>query len=842
MRDARTGSEGRRRGGSWEAVANLARDLRIALRRLGRAPLFGAVVVLTLAVGIGANTAIFSLVKGILLDPLPYPEPERLVSVLASAPGQGQDELRQSAALHLAYEDEAELVERIGLWRQTSVTMLGFDEPVQLSAMLVTDGTLPALRVRPAIGRLFRHEDDIPEAPATAVVSHAYWQSQFGGEQDIIGRTIDVSGRRREIIGVLPRGFRFLDLEPAIYLPFRLDRSTITVSSFTISSLVRLKPDVTLEEATADLARLVPRAVEKFPGGLTQAFLDEARMTPVLRPLKDTVVGDVGTILWTLLGTVGITLLIACANVANLVLVRAEGRQREFAVRTAIGAGGRRLAGQLLVESLVLGLLGGLGGLALAFGGLRLVVAMAPPELPRLNAVTIDGWTLGFTAVLSVLSGILFSLWPMLQVGRVDLITALKEGGRSGDGSDRNRTRSALVVGQIALALVLLVAAGLMIRSAQAIRSANAGFTDPEQVLILGVTVSGADVADPSEVAERHELISRRLTEVPGVTTVGLSSSVAMDGGGGFDPVYVEDFPLPDGQLPPTRRFKWIGEGYFESMGNPLVAGRSLTWADIHSRARVLVVTEDFAREYWGAPADALGKRIGTGQAAGNWRQIIGVVGNVRDDGVTQGSVPVIYWPMLLKDFWAEESGQLFVARTMRYAIRSPRVGTPEFLESLKAAVWSVQPQQALTSARTMQDIVRGSMARTAFALAMLSLAAAVALLLAAVGVYGVLSHAVMQRTREIGVRIALGAESSTVIGMVLWQGLMMSTIGVTSGLIAAFWLTRLMSGLLVDVGPLDVATYAVVSACLMAVALAASYLPARRASRVDPIAALRAE
>ena len=327
------------------------------------------------------------------------------MSVLASAPGQGEDVLPQSAAVHFTYEDEAQLFERFGLWRQTGATVLGFDEPIQLEAMNVTAGALPTLRVTPALGRLFSAPDDTAGAPGTVVLSHGYWLSQFGGDEDVGGETIEVGGRPREVIGVLPRGFRFMDHQPALYLPFRYDRSTLTVSNFTLSSFARLKPGVTLDAATADLARLLPRAVEKFPGGLTLEFLEEARATPLLRPLRDSIIGDVGTVLWILLGTVGITLLIACANVANLFLVRAEGRERELAVQTAIGAGGARLAGELLVESLVLGLLGGLGGLALAFGGLRLVAAMAPANLPRLDTVAIDTSVLGFTVGLSILSG-----------------------------------------------------------------------------------------------------------------------------------------------------------------------------------------------------------------------------------------------------------------------------------------------------------------------------------------------------------------------------------------------------------------------------------------------------
>jgi predicted permease len=834
----------RMRGGSWIPVADILRDLRLAVRRLRRAPAFGAVAVLTLGIGIGANTAIFSLVKGILIDPLPYDEPEQLVAVLNTAPGVGEEELPQSAAVHFTYEDEARLLEAVGLYNRFEVTVEGLDEPVRIPAIFATAGTLPTLRARPTLGRTFSVEDATPGTPFTVMLSYGYWQSRFGGDLEILGRTMQIGGAAREIIGVMPQGFRFLEFDPAVYLPLRFDRSSLTVTSFTNPSIARLREGVTIEAATADLARLVPMAVEKFPGGLTLDFLEEAQSAPLLRPLKETIVGDVGDVLWVLLGTVGIILLIACANVANLFLVRAEARERELAVRTAMGAKRRQVAGQFLLESVLLGLLGGAVGLGLAHAGLRLLVAIAPADLPRLAEVALDPVVLFFTLCISILSGVFFGLFPVLRWGHADLVNALKEGGRgSGAGRESHRTRNALVVGQITLALVLLIGSGLMVRSFQAIRQANPGFRNPSEVLILGVSVSSDVAQSPDEIVRTHEAIAHRLAEIPGVTSVGSSSSVTMDGRAGFDPIFVEDFPLPEGQLPPIRRFKWVAANYFETMGNPIVAGRTPTWSDIYNRSRVVLVTENFAREYWGDPTTAIGKRIGTGTAPGNWREIIGVVGDVRDDGVTQGPVAIVYWPMLLEDFWPEIRGDApFVALTQFYAIRSPRVGTAGFLPEVKQAVWSFLPNRPLTNVQNLGNLLRGSMARTSFTLVMLGVAAAVALLLATVGVYGVISYVVSQRTREIGVRIALGAGSSTVTGMVLRQGLVLAAIGVALGLAAAYGLTRLMESLLFGVRALDPLTYAMVAVSLTAVALLASYLPARRAARVDPMEALRAE
>ncbi len=672
----------RKAGGFGEVMANVLRDARLALRRLRRAPVFGAVVVLTLGIGIGANTAIFSLVKGILLEPLPYDESERLVPVSSTAPGNGVEDLLQSAALHFTYKDEARLIEDIGLWRFDDVVVRDGAEPVELAAAMVTAGTLSTLRAQTILGRLFSVEDDTPGTPETVILSHAYWESQFASRSDIVGHAIEIEGRVREIIGVMPRGFRFLDADPEIYLPFRFDRAVLTVSQFNYYSIARLRDGVSLEAVTEDFARLLPVAVEKFPGGIPMEILEEAGMASVLTPLRDTIVGDVRDVLWVLLGTVGIVLLIACANVANLFVVRAEGREREVAVRSAIGASQRQIAGQYLVETVLLGLLGGIVGLGLARLGLRLLVTIAPAELPRLDVVSIDPGVLAFTLCASILSGIAFGLLPVIRSGRVDLVSVLKEGGRGGEsGPGRHRTRHALAVGQIALALVLIVGAGLMVRSFQAIRGSNPDFQAPEDVIILDVAVPEREIEDPVEAAGRHEQIARGLAEMTGVTSVGFSSSITMEGTGGNDPIFVEDFPLADGQLPPIRRFKWIGEGYFEVMGNPVVAGCSLTWTDIHNRAPVVLVTENFTREYWNDPGEAVGRRVSTGLEPGDWREIIGVVGDVRDDGVTEPPVAVMYWPMLMEDFWGE---QFFSPRTMSYAIRSPRVGTPDFLPELK--------------------------------------------------------------------------------------------------------------------------------------------------------------
>ncbi len=839
----------RRKGERSLALADALQAFRLTLRRLRRTPGFTAVVVITLAVGIGANTAIFSLVNGILLKPLPYDDAEQLVGVWGKAPGlqptgRGDDLFPQSPAVHFTYEAESRALESVGLWTESGATVAGSHGPERISAALVTAGMLPTLRVQPILGRWFTTEDDTPGTPWTVILSYGYWRSQYGGDPAVIGQTVVLNERPRQVIGVMPPGFRLIDSDPAVLMPFRFDRSTLFVGNFQYRSVARLHEGVTIEAALADLSRLLLLAVEMFPGGMSLELLEEAQAAPVLRPLKEQIVGDVDTVLWVLLGTVGIVLIITCANVANIFTVRAEIREQEMAIRSALGADRRNIAGLYLGESVVLGLLGGALGLALAFGGLRLLVSVAPGNIPRLDEVSLDPVVLAYTLGISLLSGVFFGLFPAFRWARLHLLQSLREGGRgSSTARERHRARNALVVGQIALALVLIIGSGLMIRTINALRHVTPGFRDGEEVLAVLLSIPSSQVASPEEVAQTYEAIAQSIASVGGVSSVGLSSSITMDQMAGFDPIFVEEFPLPEGQLPATRRFKWIGAGYTETMGNPIVAGRSLIWADIHQRARVVLVTESLAREYWDDPRDAIGKRIGTGFGPGNWREIIGVVGDVRDDGVMQPPVGIVYWPMLLEDFWPEIRGDaLFMTRTMWIVTRSPRVGSEGFMSEVRDAIWAVNSNLPLSRVATMADMLRGSMARTSFTLVMLGIAAAVALLLGVVGVYGVVSYVVSQRSREIGVRIALGATAAEVTGMVLRLGLGFALVGVALGLAAAYGLTRLMTALLYGVNAVDPVTFGTVALSLTAVVLLASYLPARRASRVDPMETLRVE
>jgi len=825
-------------------VSDMIRTLRQTLRKLLRAPLFTAVAVVTLGLGIGANTAIFSLINGVLLTPLPFPEPDRLVGIWYTAPGLNFDQVNQAPALNAIMEDDAQAFEDVGMFVPDRVSVTGLDEPEEVPAVRLTYGTLPALGVQPAMGRRFSVEDDRAGSPETTILSHGYWQTRFGGDPAVLGQTVRVDGVVTEIIGVMPAGLDFLDYDADLFIPFQVDRSQLFVGNFSYFGVGRLAPGTTVAQANGEVARLLPRAVEQYPGGITQKILDEAQFAPNLRPLREDVVGDIGQILWILLGTVGMVLLIACANVANLFLVRAESREQEMAIRTAMGAGQGQVAREFLSESLTLGVLGGAFGIGLAWGGLKVLRTMGPSSLPRMDTVGLDMPVLLFTVGISLLAGLLFGLVPVLRQGRASMVNALKEGGRGGSaGRERHRARNALVVGQMALALVLLVGSGLMVRTFQALRSVDPGFRNPEEVLSVRLSVPEAEVADPMETGQTVALIQERLQQIPGVTSVGVGTSVPMERWNSMDPIFVEGMELAEGELPPLRSFEFVSEGYLETLQIPLVTGRALDWNDARDLNRVVMVSENFARENWGDPSEALGRRIGTGLEGGNWREIVGVVGDVHEQGVNEDAPSMVYWPYMVEGMYGDVlGGGIDVRRTVSFAIRSPRVGTADLLREIREAVWAVNSNLPLGSTRTLPEIMNASMSRTSFTLVMLAIAAGVALLLGAIGIYGVVAYTVTQRTREIGVRMAMGAEQGDVTRMVLRQGMVLAGSGIAIGLAGAFGLTRLMEALLFGISSTDPLTFASVSGALALVALLATWLPARRAARTNPVQAIRYE
>ena len=802
-------------------VSDLWQDVRYAARIFWKLPAFAATAVLTLALGIGATTAIFSVVYGVLLKPLPFHEADRLVSLRQHAPhGAGTV---HGPATYLTYRENQQAFEAIGAWDPAEVSITGGGDPERVQALLVSSTTLPLLRVQPVVGRVFSTQDDTPGNPLRVVLTYGYWQRRFGGVENIVGQTLAIDGRPGEVIGVLPASFTFLRTRPEIVLPMPLDASAPRNISFGFQALARLKPGVTLAQANADVARLISL--------LPPAFA-RLELRPDVRPLAVEVIGNIGEILWILMAAVGVVLLIACGNVANLFVVRAEGRQQELAMRAALGASRGRITRALLAESVVLALAGGVVGVALAWASIRLLRTMAPAELPRVDEIGIDLTVLAFTLAVSVLSGAVFGLFAVLRFGR-PAIAALKEGGRSaGDTPARHRTRNALVVGQIALALTLLIVSGLLIRTFVALRQVDPGFTRPEEVQTFVIAIPPGLISDEQIAARTFESVAERLSQVPGVASVGLSSSITMDGESNGNPIEVEGVPIPERS--PLRRFKSFAPGYFETMGIRLVAGRSITWSEIHGRRPVIVISEPLAREIWGDPTRALGKRVrvccGWDTA---WREIVGVTGAERDDGLAQPPTAIVYWPMLNERYrW----------RTMAYAVRSSRVGTPGFLRELEQDVWAVNPNLPLAGVQTVEEIRAHSMAQTSFALVMLGIAASVALLIGVVGIYGVIAYAVAQRTREIGIRMALGAQIADVQRVFLRHGLWLTATGILIGIGVAMVVTRVMSTFLFGVGPMDPVTYAAVSATLAAVALIGTYLPARRATRVDPLTALRAE
>jgi predicted permease len=811
------------------------------VRRLLQLPVFTAVAVLTLAIGIGANSAIFSVIEGVLLKPLPYPNPDELVVLDHNAAGIGLKHAGAAPFLYFTYREDGRVFGDVAMWQTDTESVTGLAEPEEVQSIVVTERLLPMLGATPMVGRLFTTEDDSPGAEATAILTAGYWRTRFGAEPSVIGRRVLVNGRPREIIGVLSDSFRFLDRKPALILPMRLDRAKVFLGQFNYTAVARLKPGATIEQATADVERLIPIALNRFPPfqGYSLKMFEEAKLQPNLRLLKAEVIGDVGSVLWVLMGTIGLVLLIACANVANLLLVRAEGRQQELAVRAALGASRGRIAYELLAESVILGLAGGAAGLAVAFAAIRLLIALAPGNLPRLDSIAIDATVLLFTLAISIVAGLLFGAIPVFKYAGPHVAAGLRGGGRTSSASrERHRARSTLVVVQVALALVLLVGSGLMIRTFQAMRHVDPGFSNPQEVLTLGLSIPGAQVKEPEAVIRMHQAILEKITAIPGVTSAGLTSLIPMTGDGWHDPIFAADKNYEQKQLPPLRTFKFHSPGLLKTMGNRLVVGRDFVWEDAYDKRKVAMVSDNLARELWGSPAAALGKQIRESNSS-DWREVVGVVADQRDEGVDKKAPSTAFFPMLMTKFEGDDPS---VRRTMSYMVRSPRAGSTAFSSEVGRAVWSVNPNLPLASVRTLDEIVRKSMARTSFTLVMLAIAGAMALLLGVAGIYGVISYSVSQRTREISIRMALGAQRQEVTRMFVRYGLGLAAIGIACGLAAAVTLTRLMGSLLFEVSPIDPLTYAAVCVSLTAAAVLASYLPALRATMVNPVTALRAE
>jgi putative ABC transport system permease protein len=812
-------------------MSDLLRDVRFAARRLFATPLFTVATVLTLALGIGANTAMFTIVNGVLLKPLPFPEPDRLIGLWQTAPGVDIVDLNASVADYITYREESRTLADVAIWGTNTATVSGQAEPERVDGMVASFRLLRLVGVQPMLGRDFAEKDNDTSSPEVVMLGYGYWQRRFGGDPSAVGRRLTVDGTAREIIGVLPRGFWHMDTPHDLVFPLRFDRAKVRLAGYNWRAVGRLRPGVTLEQANADVARMIRVAFGKFPPpqGMNLQMMEDARLGPNVRPLMDDLVGDFGRTLWVVMATIGIVLLIACANVANLLLVRTEGRAQELAVRTALGAGQGRIAREILVESLLLGALGGAVGVGVAVTVLKGVLTLSPARLPRFDLIGVDATSLVFTAVISLAAGLAFGAIPVVKHARVRLTEALRAGGRTASASrQRNVTRNTLTVVQVALALVLLIGSGLMIRTFQSMRRVQPGFTEPASLQTLRLSISREVAADDARVLLVQQELVARLAALPGASTAGLINGLPMTGFSSQDPVFAADRDHATGEIPPLRRYLRVGPGVFRTLGTPIVAGRDYDWADLHARRDVALISENFAREYWGSAGAAIGKRL-RGNPNDPWSEIIGVVADIRHDGADQPAPSTVYWP-------------LRGTRSVSVAVRGPRAGTEAYATEIRQAVAAVGRGLPITQLQTMTEVYDRSMSRTAFTLTLLATSGGMALLLAAVGIYAVISYTVSQRVRDIGIRLALGAAPASVKLMIVRSGLLWGGIGAAAGLVAAALLSRLMSALLFGVDPIDPLTYAAVAAALLAATAVASYLPARRVTRINPIDALRAE
>jgi predicted permease len=837
----------------------LVGDLRYGLRMLARSPIFTAAALLTLAIGIGANSAVFSVLNSVLLRPLRYPKAEQLVALHQDAPGaaglaNSADGLNLSPSMYFTYAEQNQTFQALGVWTQETANVTGLAEPEQVRTVSVSAGVLEALGVPPVAGRWLLAADQIPQArepelfsfsgrSSTVLLGYGYWLRHFGGDRSVIGRNLTVDSRPRQIVGVMPKGFRVLKSEPDLILPLAFDRGRVILAGFGFNGIGRLKPGVTLAQANADLARLLPVWMDTWSNGPNSngRWYENWKIRPTIRPLKQQVIGNVGDILWVVMGTIALVMLIACANVTNLLLVRAEARQHELALRAALGAGVARIVRGLLVESVMLGLMGGALGAGIAYAGLRLLAAIGPANLPRLNEISMDARTFGFTMALSVLSGLFLGLVPAWKYAGPRIAAALRSAGRTVSVSrERHRARNVLVVAQVALALVLLVCAGLMIRTAQVLRTVDPGFTDAEHLQTLRISIPSSLIPEPQLVIRIQNELADKLAAIPGVTSAGFATEAPMEAVfPNWDNVFAEGKEYPGG-VAPLRRFDNVSPGFLHTTGARLVAGREFTWTDVYGLRPMVMISENLAREFWGTPSAAVGKRLREFPGM-PWHEVIGVVQDVRQNGIQEKAPEIVYWPTLTRNYFVPDAGPN-VMRAVTFVIRSQRAGTDSFLSQVRQAVWSVNASLPLASVRTMQEIYDESLATTSFTLVMLGIAGAMALMLGLIGIYGVISYAVSQRRREIGIRVALGAEPGALRWLFVGYGLTLAAAGTTIGLAAAAGLTRLMKSVLFGISPVDPLTYTAVPLVLIAATVLASYLPARQAAAVDPAETLRAE
>ena len=817
----------------------LWRNVFHTARALARAPRFTLVAVFTLALGIGATTAIFSAVNGVLLKPLPYPDSERIVGLWHGAPDLGYDQFGISPGIFHQYLTENQAYEAMGLYlrMERSLTEDGDAERVPVSA--TTAGFFEVLAVQPLLGRTYSEEEATEGGPGVVVLSHGLWQRRFGGDPAILGRTMRLDGGPNEIIGVMPEGFDFggPNRRSELWIPLHIDLENGQPGTFSFAGVARLKDGVTPEAAEAQETALLQRVRERWADEESFiGFLDAGGFHPIVHSLQEEVVGDMRRPLWILLGTVGFVLLIACANVANLFLVRAEGRQREMAVRAAMGATRGRLAGEFLLESVLLAGLGGAVGLALAWAGTPLLLRIAPPELPRLDQVSMDGTVLAFALGVTLVSALLFGIMPAIRYDVPGLLGVLRYAGRgTTEGRERHHLRNVLVVGQTALAMVLLVGSALLVKSFWEVRRIDPGF-DTEGILTFRLSLPQGEYPGAIAPASFHHQLLERLRALPGVEAAGGVSQLPLAQPAPGTAYRIEDLPTPAGELPPMFWYKYAAPGYFEAMGISLVAGRTFRTADHETELGNIIVSQALVDRLWPGQ-DVLGKRI---RAEGDtaeigWERIVGVVENTLDHDLREDPDQIIYHSLVgprVDEGWATPS--------LTYVVRAQ--DPTALVGAVREAVRAMDPNLPLTGIQTMATVVADSILRLTFTALALGIAALMALILGAVGLYGVLSYVVSQRTQEIGVRMALGAQTGQVQGMVVASGAKLAGLGLVLGAVGAGALTRLLQGLLYGTEALDPVTFTGTALVLLGVGLLASWLPARRAAGVDPVASMRME
>jgi len=828
----------------WQKLESLLVDTKYALRRLRRAPLFTVIALTTLAIAVGANTVIFSVVNGVLLKPLSYPNPDRLIAVDHSSQQAGFKKMGISPSIYFVYREQNTTLVDIGAYNNDELDVTGTGAPEHVRVLDVTDGTLPLLGVSPLRGRLFTRHDDSPGASQTVVLTYPYWQKRFGGALSVIGSSITAGGVPREIIGVLPQTFHFLDQkDPSLILPMQWDRATTTLGGFNASAIARLKSGVSVQQAITNLERLLPVVIRTFPSpaGVSPNFFQLMHLKPSLIPLKEKLVGNVHNALWILLASTVLVLLVACANVANLLLVRVEGRHHEFAIRYAIGAARKGISADIFLESALLGLIGSLIGLLLALGTMRVVVELGVTNIPRIRDISIAPSVLLFTVAIAVIASILIACVPILKSTSPHFISDLREGGRGvGEGRKGQGTRKALVMLQVALSVILLICSGLMIRSFRAMMNVSPGFTSPETVQTFGFYIPETQIPDtsPELVIRMDEAIIQKVASIPGVSSVSIGCSLPMDNNSYNNPVFLQNRTYEGSEIPPSRRFNFVAPGFFSTLGTQLLAGRDFIWTDIYEKRPVVVVSKSFASEYWHRPQDALGQRIRVA-STDTWREIIGVSEDVHYDGVEKPTPSMVYWPLMMDNFTGQKQR---LQRTTVFVVRSKLAGTRSLMKAIEQQISMVNPNVPLANSETLGDLYTQSMARTTFTLVMLCVSGGIALLLGTVGIYGVIAYSVSQRTREIGIRMALGAQRGAVVGAFVRQGMLLTVFGIAIGLVIAFATMRFMSALLYGVSAHDPMTYVAITCAVAMAALTACYLPSRRAAGVDPALALRSE